>query len=243
MRKYGWIKDAPDNRDHKFKLPAPGNELVMPETHDLTGFFPPVMNQGQFGTCTAHGVTAAFRYNRINNDYEDIPLSRAQLYWDSGVIGGDTNDTGRQIRDVIKSITSKGVAREELWGYEKVGVEPPPSIYEDARSHFATEYQRVDVDRISINTAIFIGHPVIIGIPVYKQFESDEAAATGVIRMPSFGDTEIGEHCMLLGGYSPGADRVMNSWGTGWGDAGYCSLPRGYVEKYGSDLWTIFMDN
>lgn len=243
MRKYGWIKDEPDDRDLKFKLAARGNELVLPDAHDLTPFFPPVMNQGQYGTCTAHGTTAALRYNYINTDREDVELSRAQLYWDAGIIGGNTADVGRQIRDVIKSVASKGVAREALWGYDKVGIEPPAEVYADALNHFATEYQRVDPDRASINTAIFIGHPVVIGIPVFKAFEGDEVAATGKVPMPRAGDSAIGAHCMLLGGYSPSGDRVMNSWGLEWGDNGYCTLPRGYVEKYGSDLWTIFTGN
>lgn len=240
--KYGWIKDAVDERDHKMKLAAP-DDLVLPDAHDLTAAFPPPMDQGQYGTCTAHGVTAALRYNLINRDLADLPLSRAQVYWDSGVIEGNTADVGRQIRDVIKAVASRGAAMEKLWGYEKIGVQPDESIYVDALRHEALEYASVDADRASINAAIFVGHPIIIGIPVFKQFESDEAAATGVIVMPGALDTEIGAHCMLLGGYDPQHDTVLNSWGPSWGFGGYCRLPRGYVEKYGSDLWTIYADN
>lgn len=227
------------------KLAAPGllAGLVLPASHDLTGAFPPPMNQGPYGTCTAHGVTAALRYNLINRDAPDVELSRAQLYWDSGVLEGDTSDVGRQIRDVIKAAASKGAAREELWGYDKVGQEPPAEIYADALRHAALGYARVETDRESINTAIFIGHPVIIGIPVFKSFESEEVAATGRVPMPRAGETEIGGHCMLLGGYDPESDLVLNSWGPEWGAGGYCYLPRGYVEKHGSDLWTIITGN
>ena len=248
MRSYGYIRDARDDRDHKLTLAAPGGELLVPDAHDLTAMFPPVMDQGQFGTCTAHGVTAAIRYNLINSDRGDVPLSRAQLYWDSGVIEGNTSDVGRQIRDVIKAIATKGAAREELWGYDKVGLQPPPELYADAIKHEALEYCRIvnaagEIDRASINTAIFVGHPVIIGIPVYKAFESDEVAETGIVPMPGALETEIGMHCMLMGGYDLQHDRVMNSWSASWGQAGYCSLPRGYLEKYGSDFWTILADN
>jgi C1A family cysteine protease len=240
-RGYGYIKDEPDERDHMM-LAAPPS-LVVPDAHDLTAAFCPVMDQGQYGSCTAHGVTAAIRYNLINSDRGDIPLSRSQLYWDSGALEGNTGDVGRQIRDVIATVAAKGTAREELWGYDKIGQQPTPDVYADAIKHEALEYQRVTVDRASINTAIFVGHPIVIGIPVFKAFESDEVAATGRVPMPAFGETEIGSHCMLMGGYDPAWDKIMNSWSETWGAAGYCFLPRGYLEKYGSDLWSVLMDN
>ena len=242
MRGYGCIKDDPDDRDHRFGAAAPTEELVVPDAHSLVAQMPPVMDQGQSSTCTVHGTTAAYRYNLINTDRPDVPLSRAQLYWDAGVIEGDTGDGGRQIRDVVKAISTKGVAREDLWGFDRLGNQPTPAVYDDAALHLALEYQRVNTDRASINGAIFIGHPVIFGVPVYKAFESDEVAKTGIVPMPSFTDSDVGLHCMLLVGYDSQYDYVLNSWGQDWGQAGYCQLPRGYLEKYGSDFWTIFID-
>jgi hypothetical protein len=189
-------------------------------------------------------VTAAYRFNLLNNDLPDVPLSRSQLYFDSGVLEGNTGDVGRQIRDVVKSLATKGVAREELWGYDKIGQEPTLDVYADALNHMALEYQRVDVGRRYINEAIFIGHPVIFGVPVFAEFE-DEVEYTGMVPMPRAGQTPVGQHCMLLGGYDPQYDLVLNSWGEFWGlpeKKGYCKLPRGYLEKYSSDLWTIFIN-
>lgn len=233
--KYGWKRDAPDGRDHKLMVARDG--LVLPTAHDLTAAFPPPMDQGQWGTCTAHGVTAALRYNLINTDRPDAQLSRAQLYWESGIIEGDTGDNGRQIRDVIKAAAA-GVAAEGDWDYFRVG-HAPPRLEAVCR---ATEYMRVGSDRQAINTAIFVGHPVVIGVTVFKSFESEEVAATGRVPMPKHGESEVGGHCMLLGGYDEQYDLVLNSWGPAWGSGGYCYLPRGYVEKYGSDLWTIYSD-
>lgn len=243
--KYGCVPDDPADyeRDHKFKLAAPGEDLVLPNEHSLLDWLPPLMEQGPNGTCTVHGATAADRYNLLNNDLPDEPLSRAQLYWDAGIIEGNTADIGRQIRDVVKAMATTGVARESLWGYDKLGQQPPPEVVADALNHRIDEYQRVEVNRVSINTAIFVGHPVIIGIPVFKQFESDEAAATGIIRMPGPRETEIDWHCMLHAAYDPQWDTVMNSWPKWWGlpeRKGFCKLPTEYIPKLGQDLWAIF---
>jgi len=243
-RGYGCIPDLPDVRDHKFAAAAPAPDFVVPDAHDLTSIFPPVMDQGPYGYCTGFGSTEAYRYNLLNTDRPDVPLSIAQLMWDSGVLEGDTSDNGRQIRDVVKCLATKGVAREELWPYDKAGQQPPLEVYADAPNQMALEYARVDVSRAAINTAIYMGHPIIIGVDVFTGFESDEAAQTGIIPMPSFGQTPVGGHCILLGAYDPQWDIFMNSWDTWWGlseKKGYGKFPRGYLEKYGSDFWTIFI--
>lgn len=242
--KYGCLPDYPDDRDHKFSLSAPG-QLVTPLAHDLTGAFPPVMDQGPYSSCTAHSATAAYRYNLLNADRPDVVLSRAQLYWDSGLLENNTGDVGRQIRDVVKSMATKGVAREELWGYERIGEEPTLDVYADALNHMALEYQRVEPNRRAINEAIFIGHPIIVGVNVYQEFESDEVAATGVVPMPKPFATPIAAHSVLVGAYDGGHDTFLNSWNTWWGlpdKKGYGKFVRGYLEREGSDFWTLFIN-
>jgi len=244
MPAYGCKPDERDDRDHKFRA-APPSGLVVPDTIDLTAWNPPVMDQEAFGTCTVHAITAAWRYNRIDNDLPDVPLSRAQLYYDAGVIEGDTTDTGRQIRDVVKALATRGAAREELWGYDKLGQQPPVEVYSDALNQMALEYQRVDVNALALRTALFMGHPVVVGVNVYQEFEGDEVASTGQVPLPRFGQTPISAHCVLVGGCDPLGFTFLNSWATWWGmptKKGYGRFPPGYLEREGSDFWTIFTD-
>lgn len=241
---YGCIPDERDDRDRKFALPA-GTGATITSAHDLTRMFPPTKDQAATNTCTVHGVPAAYRYNRINNRLPDMELSRAQLYWDAGILEHDISDVGRQIRDVVKCLAKTGIAREELWGFDKLGQEPPPEVYTDAVNQTVLEYMRVDTNRDAINMAIYVGHPIIIGVDIFEEFETDEVARTGLVPMPRANQTPVGAHCMLMGAYDPQWDTVQNSWGTWFGlpeKKGFCKLPRGYIEKYGSDLWTIFLD-
>lgn len=242
--KYGCVPDARDDRDRKFSLQPP-DDYVVPDEHSLLDWFCPVMDQGGTNSCTVHAVTAAYRYNLIDTDLADVPLSRAQLYWDAGVIEGDTSDNGRQLRDVVKAAAKTGMAKESLWGFDKIGQQPTPEVYADAANQTILEYQAVEINRQALNTAIYVGHPLIIAIPVFLAFESDEVMGTGIVPMPKTGETEIGWHAMLMGAYGA-RDIVLNSWNTWFGlpeRKGYCSFPNEYIPKLASSIWTIFVNS
>lgn len=53
----------------------------------------------------------------------------------------------------------------------------------------------------------------------------------------------LGGHRVAIVGYDDSANRVIvrNSWGTGWGQDGYFTMPYAYLTTKGlaSDFWTI----
>jgi hypothetical protein len=55
----------------------------------------------------------------------------------------------------------------------------------------------------------------------------------------------VGAHCMLAVGYIKNYNNqeyliVQNSWGTNWGDRGYCYIPLSYIMSNDSfDFWTV----
>jgi len=92
----------------------------------------------------------------------------------------------------------------------------------------------------------------VFGFTVYSSIS--QAGTTGKIPYPSTGDKVIGGHAMLMVGYddnvtitntttsssTKGAFIVRNSWGTGWGDAGYGMLPYDYVtNRLAVDFWSL----
>lgn len=247
MPAYGLIRQIEDRRDHKFMAATPAvRPQIVPylqPTLSVAAWCPPVLNQGNYGTCTGHAVTESMRYDRINNGLPDLALSIPQLYYDSGKIEGDTRDVGRQLRDVIKAAATTGVAPDDLWPYHYDHLdttEPPGNVKLAALQHTVSDYQSIGTDALSTQIALFLGRPVVIGVDLFAQFESDEAAETGVIRMPKPGETSVGAHAMLLIGRTPDYDIVRNSWGPDWGDHGNCRLPRGYTEAHGFDFWVVF---
>ena len=241
-RAYGWQPDRPDHRDVPLRLTRADK---LPASVDLrdTGHLPPVMDQGQLGSCTAHGITAAVRYARRAQGLRDRALSRLQLYYDERALEGAVkSDAGAAIRDGIKSVAKVGVGDEKLWPYDvaKFAARPPKAVYSSAAAYQALRYARVPVSVAGLKSALAQGFPVVVGISVYEQFESAAAAKTGQIDMPEGGP--IGGHCMLAVGYGEdGTFTVQNSWGKSWGDRGFCRVPAEYLgsAQFGGDYWSV----
>lgn len=243
-RKYGWIPDIPDHRDHMFAA-APIDASTLPPAVDLREWCPAVMDQGQIGSCTANATTGAIRYNRIKTGKPDVALARLQLYYDSRALEHTTkSDSGAMIRDVVKSANKKGVAPESLWAYSNPFTKKPTTaVYKAALDEQVLRYESVNVDVNSIKAAVASGFPVVFGISVFKSFESNEVAKTGIVPMPMDEEPALGGHCMYIVGYGqkPGYFTVRNSWGTSWGDKGDCYIPENYIgnRKLGDDYWVI----
>jgi hypothetical protein len=62
-RKYGWVPDLPDQRDHMYAAPSPVL-AKLPLKKDLRSGCPPVYDQGQLGSCTANAIAGAIQFDR-----------------------------------------------------------------------------------------------------------------------------------------------------------------------------------
>lgn len=249
MGRLGCIPDTLDQRDHIFSVVNPVTAHLPPVFDVLSllkGVHLPVDDQGDIGSCTAHGVGAALRFEHIVRTGKDLPLSRLQLYFSSRRLEGTVNsDAGAQIRDVVKVAAKVGVAPETLWPYDVAKFKrlPPKRVFEAAKADLAITYSRVAVGAAALKTALYAGHPVVIGISVYDSFEGDETAKTGLVKMPASNESMLGGHCMLATGWND-AQRtftVRNSWGPDWGNHGYCHIPFDYLGSpaLGADYWSI----
>jgi C1A family cysteine protease len=104
-------------------------------------------------------------------------------------------------------------------------------------------YQRLVQNLNQMRGCLAAGFPFVFGFTVYESFESQEVADTGVMPMPASGEKVLGGHAVLVVGYDDASERfrVRNSWGTGWGQAGYFTMPYAYLTDSGlsSDFWTL----
>lgn len=64
IKRYGWIPDLPDQRDHLYAAPLEVLR-VLPSRVDLTEKCPPVYDQGQLGSCTANAIGAAIQFAQM----------------------------------------------------------------------------------------------------------------------------------------------------------------------------------
>lgn len=260
-RGLGLIPDAPDHRDRLYAVrrEATPYKFIDLESDPAT---PPVWDQGQLGSCTAHGTLACFLWASAKCGADDPMLSRLQLYYNTRALEGTTDeDSGGQIRDAIKA-TAQGIAPEADWPYDisKFTQAPPEQALKDAADNIGLDYQRVDATDDAIQACLAEGFPIDIGVTLYDSFESDEATHTGLVSMPAHGDQVIGGHCMAVWGIGLGEDwhaagqfldadlgatkvyaKVRNSWGPDVYQRGYLLMPVEYLADpdLGQDYWTI----
>jgi hypothetical protein len=222
----------------------------LPPKVDLRPFMTPVEDQGQLSSCVANAVAGAYEYlvkrHRGDDAYD---VSRLFIYYNARAKDGDHpgEDGGAIIADAIDSLREKGACSEATWPYEEENVneQPPDEAYDEASNFLVEDMALVPTTLDAWKHALAEGYPIIFGISLFESF--DKHKKRGFVPMPSTRESSRashGGHAMLCVGYSD-PDRVFivrNSWGTSWGEAGYCFIPYDYLvnPKYNDgDSWII----
>jgi C1A family cysteine protease len=226
---YGWIRDIPDTRDFLYAAPLQRFPQGLPPSVDLRSECPPIYDQGQLGSCTANGIAGAIEFDQIKQGDREFTPSRLFIYYNERVIERTVSqDSGAQVRDGIKSVSTLGAPPETDWPYKiaEFAAKPPPSAYTDAKQDVVTIYARVAQTLVQMQGCLAEGYPFVFGFTVYDSFESPEVAQTGIIPMPAQGETVVGGHCVVAVGYDDTTREfiIRNSWGASWGLKGYCMM-------------------
>jgi C1A family cysteine protease len=245
IRRYGWIPDQPDQRDHLYAAP-PQFLAALPPRADLRRRCPPVYNQGALGSCTANAIGAAIEFDQMKQKLSVFVPSRLFIYYNERVIERTVrSDSGAQIRDGIKTVASVGACPEPEWPYNiaKFATKPPVRAYRDAKLDRAVSYQSLVQDLNQMKGCLASGYPFVFGFTVYQSFETATVAKTGHAPMPMWGERPIGGHAVMAVGYDDASEWfvVRNSWGKNWGIRGYFTLPYAYLIQpaLSQDFWTI----
>lgn len=243
---YGWQPDLPDFRD--FSYAAPRAVIKgLPSKVDLRKQCPDVYDQEQLGSCTANAIGAAFEFELIKQNAENVFIpSRLFIYYNERVIEHTVKtDNGAQIRDGIKTVNKQGVCPESLWAYDtnKFAQKPSAACFTAALNYQVLSYQRVPRLLSQMKGCLSDGYPFVLGFTVYDSFESTQVAKTGKLNLPKKGEAVVGGHAVMAVGYDDASKRfiIRNSWGNSWGLKGYFTMPYDYLleENLSDDFWTI----
>jgi C1A family cysteine protease len=253
-----WRRDLPDFRDFKYSKHHLLTAEPLPVSVDLRSQMPPIVDQGQAGSCTANALSGALGFlesqalrNKISSPEEFnsntfVPFSRLFIYYNERILEGDPlDDGGAQIRDGIKTLAQYGGCDENIWPYDlnNLFVKPNDPCYTEASQHKISAYYSLDNDLYQLKHALASGSPVIFGFTVYSSFENSEVANTGIMSMPQLTDDVEGGHAVLMVGYNDQDQYfiVRNSWGTSWGQQGYFLMPYQYAASpdLADDFWVI----
>jgi C1A family cysteine protease len=210
---------------------------------DLRAKFGPIEQQGLPNSCVAHAATSVVEAVLGVSD-----LSRLFVYWNARSYANQTGgDFGCQPRNAMKGLSQYGAPAETAWPYDttKIVTKPDANAYNVAQP-LRTKikaYQSVQ-SFAAMKTALTQGLPVLFALMVPDTFAS-VTKYSGV--QPGIAATTrwIGSHCMVACGFDDATQMVLvrNSFGTGFGQEGYCwfgyewfaNVTTGKV----TDCWTI----
>jgi C1A family cysteine protease len=173
-------------------------------------------------------------------------LSRLFIYYNTRAeYGSITEDNGMFLRDGLKSLSKFGVCSEELWPYDldKYDDRPTDNCYEDATKRKILKYQKL-ISNYYITEVLNKNNPVVFGMEIYDSFMAlNERIST--VNLPSRKERSLGGHAMCMVGYDLDKRLFLakNSFGSNWGDKGYCWIPFDYIKQEGYDIWTFNITN
>ncbi len=224
--------------------PFSGGDL--PRRVDLSADFPPPGNQGAQSSCVAWATTYAMRSYQAHVR-ERTPLVRPGGGIDSSHVFSPAfvynqinngRDAGSAFPDALDLLKRSGAAPLAYMPYSPSDYTtmPNPDALNVASRYRIAFWKQVDVGNdTEIKSQLNAGYPVIIGALIDEGFDH---AGKGFVWNHIAG-RQLGGHAMLIVGYDDdrNAYRVLNSWGTDWGDAGYYWLDYGFFPRVVSEAF------
>lgn len=237
-------KDGFEFEGHVYRLMPKNIERPLEETYvpeiatlpsdiDLRPSFTRIKDQGNLGSCSAFAMVGIYEYILKKSAKKETELSPLFAYYNARkhMVGDESELEGTSLYNIIKGMGEDGICLEEFYPYTTTGFdEPSTDAIQDASCRKITKALNVERNIEHIKTAIAEGYPVAVSLQIFDSF----ASSTGFVVKPTEEELQSNEqyfHAMVICGYS---DRekifiVRNSWGTEFGDGGYCYIPYSYI--------------
>lgn len=226
--KFGAIQSPPDHRDYLYRAIFKAESL--PRKFSRRAQTGKARDQGKYGACVG------FASAGVKDCHEGVVTSPLYVYKKCKEQDGIPNQEGTYPRTAMAVLKSNGICPESDFPYSMMGWPTMPKIPAKAEAS-APEYKIGAYARVStldeVKQSVYRDGPVLCGLLVCDSFI---AAKNGFIPIPGEGgvaDFIRGGHAMAVVGFNDdlthgkhkGYLEVKNSWGTEWGDEGYCWIP------------------
>jgi hypothetical protein len=217
---------------------------------DWTGDMPPAGDQGHQESCVAWAIAYDLKsfeehvaqgwslVDGTGRADENHVFSPAFVYNQlDGAVDG-----GLVLSQALDFVQQHGVATWAMMPWNEQDVTSPPSskAVEEALRFTLGAYQELTpLDVLAAKTELQAHVPVIIGVIVDSAMYY---ALPGDFLWRRHDGPLIAQHAMLIVGYDDdrNAFRVLNSWGSGWGDHGYLWLDYTFFSEVVTDAYVVF---
>lgn len=238
----GAISSPHDPRDIIYSAVKPAT-VALPDKFLLPEW--PVNSQGKYGTCVGQACSAIKDFQESKERGESIDTSPLFVYSLCKEIDELPDKEGTTPRAAMKVLSEHGICPERMMPYSliKDAINPPepdPNATIKAKEYVVKSYARVNSIE-EIKQAVIHDGPVLAALMWVESMNSPEGK--GFVPMPQ--GYIMGGHAVAITGWDDGLQytykyigykgnktfkgffRVRNSWGTEWGDNGYCWIPYG----------------
>lgn len=219
----------------------------LPSSVNLVPKFPPIGDQGQYGTCVSWAVAYNIKtaINGMNKGLSTSQLSSTSNQFspkDLFIAIPDNqkgqNCGGTNFSDALEVLQDRGVATMQTVPYNSLGdcsrSNLQSSWTNEANQHRIKYWRKIDPSIQSIKQNLANNIPIILGAKLADNFmswNSDNVISS------STSYNNVGQHAyhaMVIAGYDDskgpnGAFKVINSWGEFWGDNGYVWVDYNYM--------------
>lgn len=265
---HGWRRDTPDLRDRRMSRRV--EEVGRKPVPDTPYFLDPASlsrsgDQGPQGSCTGWGLTQALEWSYKAKRKVDVSLSSAMAYLNGRIIEASVKeDSGCEIRDVVKGAAAQGVCLEKYAPYNAAKLQTKITKQQAQNATFhqvKLGYYRCDdpvgtpgmsvKDQFVDNMiqALLNDMPIDGGYAWFSCLDTADFERNGIMVVPTNKDWLEGGHCNWVCGVDVKARMFLlqNSYGEGFGArhpvtglGGFLWMPFAYVlNGLWDDAWAL----
>ena len=245
-----WDEDSYRSIPYKVQFTASTYDNL-PSSYSLEKYAPHPGNQGQYGTCVAYASVYSLRTIMLAKDLgitdkQTITANALSPSYVYSIIKREDDyncSKGANPKYGMEALKVAGAPTLKSLPYScnpsistDVQLEAIDYRIRDYQTLFFFDTQDYGVKTNATKKALSEGYPVLLGMKLPPSF----SRATKVWRSLPSDKNEIakkhGYHAMVVIGYDDnyegGAFRLMNSWGSNWGDGGFIWVPYSEYEQW-----------
>ncbi len=222
------LQETTPERDADFSRSEPPAAEASETAITLESKFPRPRSQGGQGSCVAWSVAAIATYYaslREGKDPNDIWASPAFIY--KRVLDEEKAecDKGTFVSDGLDQLVKEGTGSLTQKPYSDKSCDDGSTVEDPHRYQVGGWVRITPFSRSEVKSTLSLGVPVAIGLQVPVNFRSWHGKGANRVfkSCRSVDGKALGGHAMVIVGYDDtrNAYRIMNSWGTDWGDNGF----------------------
>lgn len=242
----GW-----DGEDNLGTIPSSTNfgfgSNNLPSSVNLVPKFPPVGDQGKYGTCVSwavgynlktalNGMSKGLSSSQLSNTSNQF--SPKDLFIAIPDFQKGQNCNGTNFSDALEVLQNRGIATLQTVPYSDLGdcsnTNSQSSWTNEANQNKIKYWRKIEGSIQSIKQNLANNIPVVLGAKLSDNFMSWNSNSV-ISSSTSFNNVgQHAYHAMIIGGYDDnkgpnGAFKVINSWGRSWGDNGHIWVDYNYM--------------